>query len=221
MPKNPIDYSKTIIYKIQHIEKVDLIYVGSTTNFTKRKSAHKACCINTSEKNYNNKKYEIMRENGGFEMFKMLEVKKFPCNDLNEARAEEDKVFLELKANMNTYKPFLSSDDKKIYKDEFKPRKKDYDINYRLINKDTRKIQKAEYYQKNKAIIDLKVKANSKKNKDKIKETQKKYREQNKDKIKEKKKMKIKCVCGCEILKCALKKHEQTKKHKDLMILFK
>ena len=61
----------------------------------------------------------------------MLEVKKFPCNDLNEAQAEEDKVFLELKANMNTYKPFLSSDDEKIYKDEFKPRKKDYDINYR------------------------------------------------------------------------------------------
>ena len=34
-----------------------------------------------------------MRENGGFEMFKMLEVKKFPCNDLNEARAEEDLKF--------------------------------------------------------------------------------------------------------------------------------
>ena len=151
----------------------------------------------------------------------MLEVKKFPCNDLNEARAEEDKVFLELKANMNTYKPFLSSDDKKIYKVEYKPRKKDYDINYRLINKDKRKIHKAEYFKKNKAIIDLKVKANSEKNKDKIKETKKIYREQNKDKIKEQKKIKVKCVCGCEILKCALKKHEQTKKHKDLMILFK
>jgi hypothetical protein len=124
MPKNPIDYSKTIIYKIQHIEKDDLIYVGSTTNFTKRKSAHKACCIHTSEKNYNNKKYEIIRENGGFEMFKMLEVKKFPCNDLNEARAEEDKVFLELKANMNTYKPFLSSDDKKYIKMNLNPGRK-------------------------------------------------------------------------------------------------
>ena len=52
MPKNPIDYSKTIIYKIQHIEKDDLIYVGSTTNFTKRKSAHKACCINKLLNNF-------------------------------------------------------------------------------------------------------------------------------------------------------------------------
>jgi hypothetical protein len=61
---------------------------------------------------------------------------------LNEARAEEDTVFLELKANINTYKPFLSSDDKIIYKEQFKPRRKEYDIRYRIMNKDKRKIQK-------------------------------------------------------------------------------
>ena len=30
MPKIPIDYQNTIIYKIEHIEKEDLIYVGHT-----------------------------------------------------------------------------------------------------------------------------------------------------------------------------------------------
>ena len=41
MPKTKTDYSKTVIYKIQHIEDESLVYVGSTTNFTKRKSHHK------------------------------------------------------------------------------------------------------------------------------------------------------------------------------------
>ena len=39
------------------------------------------------------------------------------------------------------------------------------------------------------------------------------YRETNKEKINEK----IKCDCGCEVLKRALKRHEKTKKHIDLM----
>ena len=37
MPKTPIDYSKSVIYKIEHIEKPELVYVGSTTDLTKRK----------------------------------------------------------------------------------------------------------------------------------------------------------------------------------------
>jgi len=30
MPKTPIDYSKTIIYKIEHVEDDNLVYVGHT-----------------------------------------------------------------------------------------------------------------------------------------------------------------------------------------------
>ena len=50
-------------------------------------------------------------------------------------------------------------------------------------------------------------------NKEMIKEKERKYRETNKEKINEK----IKCDCGCEVLKRALKRHEKTKKHIDLM----
>ena len=32
MPKLPIDYSKTLIYKIEHIKDENLLYVGHTTN---------------------------------------------------------------------------------------------------------------------------------------------------------------------------------------------
>ena len=46
------DYSKTIIYKLINYDYPELVYVGSTTNFTKRKQQHKCGCSN----NTNNKK---------------------------------------------------------------------------------------------------------------------------------------------------------------------
>ena len=58
MPKIPVDYSKTIIYKIQHQDKPELLYVGSTTNFTKRKYQHKNSCNNENKnKDNDNNKY--------------------------------------------------------------------------------------------------------------------------------------------------------------------
>jgi hypothetical protein len=101
MPVNEINFQNTVIYKIQHIEKEDLIYVGHTTDFTKRKYLHKYHSSKESSKKSSVKVYEMIRSNGGWEMFKMLEVKKFPCNDKREAMAEEDKVMKELKATMN------------------------------------------------------------------------------------------------------------------------
>ena len=65
-----MDYSKCCIYKIEHIEKEDLVYVGHTTNFTRRKNCHKSCCNN---ENKQSKLYKMIRENGGFVMFRMIE----------------------------------------------------------------------------------------------------------------------------------------------------
>jgi predicted GIY-YIG superfamily endonuclease len=46
MPRTPIDYSKTIIYKLIKNEDYDNthIYIGSTTDFTRRKNEHKKIC---------------------------------------------------------------------------------------------------------------------------------------------------------------------------------
>ena len=112
MPKKPIDYQTTVIYKIQHIEKDDLLYVGHTTNFTKRKAGHKCACINPSNGHYNTKVYSMIRDNGGWDMFKMIEIKKFPCNDDREACAEEDKVMRDMKATMNSISAIF--DDEKL-----------------------------------------------------------------------------------------------------------
>ena len=53
MPKENIDYSKTIIYKIV-CKDIDIedCYVGSTTDFVRRKSEHKKHVIKDTEKSY-------------------------------------------------------------------------------------------------------------------------------------------------------------------------
>ena len=81
MPKKAIDYSNCCIYKIEHIDKDDLVYVGHTTNFTKRKNQHKSCCNNENNKHFNLKVYQMIRQNGGWNMFRRIEVEKYSCTD--------------------------------------------------------------------------------------------------------------------------------------------
>jgi hypothetical protein len=60
MPKVPTDYTKIVIYKLVHKEDYDnaIIYIGSTSNFTKRKSQLKFSCLNEKDKKYNQKNYQ-------------------------------------------------------------------------------------------------------------------------------------------------------------------
>ena len=105
MPKVPMDYSNTIIYKIQHIELDELIYIGHTTNFNKRKYQHKNNSINENAKDHQALLYQTIKNNGGWDMFKMIQIKTFSCANLREAAAEEDKLMMELNATMNKNRP--------------------------------------------------------------------------------------------------------------------
>ena len=120
MPRTAINYDNTIIYKIQHVDDDTLLYVGHTTDFTKRKSAHKANLNNTNNKAFNYKVYQMIRDNGGWDMFRMIEVKTFACSNKREAEAEEDRVMRELKGTMNTNRAFLTDEDKQIYHKTYK-----------------------------------------------------------------------------------------------------
>lgn len=137
MPKNDIDYQKSLIYKIQHIEKLELLYIGSTTNFIKRKAQHKENCMHSNYKKYNYPIYKMIRDNEGWDYFKMTIIKEFPCNSKTELLIEEDKLMLELKSNMNKLKAYLSEDEKKEY---FRK----YSENYRNNNKEIVKEKKKE-----------------------------------------------------------------------------
>jgi hypothetical protein len=161
MPKTPIDYSKTIIYKLVHNEDYDNanIYIGSTTDFITRKNAHKKSCNNEKQKAHNDKKYQYIRDNGGWDRFNMIEVEKFPCNDGNEARSREEYWRCHFNSQLNMIRSYLTEEEKLEYHQQYRER-----------NKDKRSEQNKEHYEQNK---------------NKILEQRKEYRELNKDKISE------------------------------------
>jgi hypothetical protein len=96
MPLNKIDYSKTIIYKIQHKEKKELFYVGHTTNFENRKCQHKK-----SSRNEPTKIYATIQQNGGWDMFEMVPIKQVVCLNRIAALIEEQKAIDEMKPTLN------------------------------------------------------------------------------------------------------------------------
>ena len=118
MPKTNINYNNSVIYKIQHHEKLDLIYVGSTTDFTRRKAAHKNTCNNSHGKNYNVKLYKMIRYNGGWIAFKMVIIKVYPCLSKTELLIEEDRMMMELKTSLNSIKSHCSEDEIKRRREE-------------------------------------------------------------------------------------------------------
>jgi len=107
MPKTPIDYAKTIIYKLVHKDDLndEYIYTGHTTEMTKRKNKHKSNCNNPNSDNYNQKKYQYIRENGGWDEWLMIEIEKYPCKDRPEAIARERVIQAEMKAKLNDNVP--------------------------------------------------------------------------------------------------------------------
>jgi hypothetical protein len=100
MPKADIDYSNTIIYKIYcKDDNIKELYVGHTTNFIQRKYSHKIACNNV---NNTQKIYNIIRSNGGWGNWDMIEIAKYCCKDATEARIKEQYHYDELKSSLNS-----------------------------------------------------------------------------------------------------------------------
>ena len=64
-----VNYQDNVIYKIQHKEKPELIYIGSTSNYEMRMIQHKQSVSNSKSPDYNSKKSKLIRENGGWDVF--------------------------------------------------------------------------------------------------------------------------------------------------------
>jgi hypothetical protein len=111
MPRTPIDYSNAIIYTIS---KDDLVYVGSTTEYTKRKSHHRTSCNSNVIGTFNMKLYKTIRENGGWEAFTMKPYKVVSCKNKMELLIEEEKARQELKSTLNSYLCSVNDKPKKI-----------------------------------------------------------------------------------------------------------
>ena len=103
MPKIDINYNNTIIYKLVSTD-VDIkeCYIGHTTNFIKRKCAHKTSCNNDNNENnksYNFNVYQFIRQNGGWDNWTMILIEKYvKCNDRNDAGKRERHFIEKFKA---------------------------------------------------------------------------------------------------------------------------
>jgi hypothetical protein len=148
MTKTSIKYNNTVIYKIVCKNlNIKNVYVGHTTDLTKRKHAHKSTCNDANKKGHNFKVYKFIRENGGFNNWCIIEIEKFNCCDGHEARARERYWFEQLNADLNDEVPNQTVQEYRIANKE-KLNKRDKI--YRDNNIDKMQEKHKRYYDRNK-----------------------------------------------------------------------
>ena len=114
----PTDYSKLVIYKIKcNDESVLDFYVGSTTNFRSRKCSHKSSCETDKQK-----VYEMIRSNGGWINWTMVELELYPCNSSIEARIREEYWRESLQSSLNQRRAYC---DRQEYLNQHRAEKND------------------------------------------------------------------------------------------------
>jgi hypothetical protein len=139
------------IYKITcKDETITEFYVGSTHNVTRRKNEHKTCCNNEKSKKYNFKLYHIIRENGNWDNWNFIVIEELPKHTKIQAHIREEYHRKELNANLNMVKAYITEE-------EIKEQKKEYNKEYRELNKDKIKKKDKEYYELNKDKINEKI----------------------------------------------------------------
>lgn len=104
-----VNYSNTIIYKICCKDSnIKDLYVGHTTNFINRLKQHRDAC----NKDNKLKLYKTINENGGWNNWDMIELEKYSCSNLSEAKIKEQEYYNKLNATLNSCPPYI---DKQNY----------------------------------------------------------------------------------------------------------
>ena len=214
MPKVHTDYSKTVIYKLCCLDhKINEIYIGHTTNFTKRKNQHK---INTKDTKINSHVYQFIREHGGWDNWKMIQIDETSCKSKREAEAVEHHWIEQLGASLNSQMPHaMCKEQPEIYKHEWYEENKDFILEkakknyqenkeeilekqkvYKENNEEKIKEYQKEYKEKNQELLFIKTKIYRETHKEELAEKNKLWRESHKEEIKEKQKEIFVCDCG-------------------------
>jgi len=212
-----VNYKNGLIYTIR---TGDSVYVGSTCNFNRRKQGHKESIYNEKNKKYDLKLYKTIRDNEG--EWIMKPHKEFPCENKTQLAIEEERVRVEMNADLNMQSCY--GRDKEKQKEQTKQwllnnsnKKKAKDKEHYEKNKEKYKEQGVEYYDKNKEYIKGRQKQYRLNNSDAVKQSMKNWYEKNKEEISLKNKEKVVCECGCEVREDYLQQHKKTAKHIKLM----
>lgn len=87
------------IYKIIPKQECKALYIGSTSNFNRRKNQHKKNSKNKFKKEV---LYEFIRALGGFDNFICEKVLEFPCETREEGLKKEKELIERMNATLNT-----------------------------------------------------------------------------------------------------------------------
>ena len=126
MSKGKKDYTKGIIYKI-YCKNSDIkdVYIGETTDFTRRKQQHKQISYRKNRL-YNTKTeilYEAINNNGGWDNWVIEKIEDYPCHSYDELLARESFWIMELEATLNMK---IGRRDNKEYKKEWYMQRRNY-----------------------------------------------------------------------------------------------
>lgn len=105
MTDKPNKYKNFVVYKIYCLkDEIRDCYVGSTVNFSRRKSQHKKNTTNKTKKSYWRQLYRFIRDNGGWDHFKIEIIERYPCENDLEAKMKEQYYIDKLNPSLNKNK---------------------------------------------------------------------------------------------------------------------
>ena len=225
------DYHNSIIYHIRHMESKEVVYVGSTTKFSQRKSTHKWLCNHEEGKDFTIPIYYHIRNNGGFDCFEVIPIKSLKLENKTQLLIAEQEEIDKHRNLVNRQKAHRTIEQKRIdnnekckkwrennpehekqyqkkYHEEHKAELNEKTKKYRQEHKVELNENKKQYREDHKAELNERNKKWREEHKEGLKLYNKQYKEDNKEKIKEKLKQKIECeFCSKRLSKCSMRQH--------------
>ncbi len=135
---------------------------------------------------------------GGWNNFKMKPVKEFPCDNNIQLTIEEERIRVEMQANLNTNRAYRSPEQNQEYNRE-------YYREYRQTHKEAISEYQQEYHQRNKEVLNEQKKEYYQTHKEDTNKAHKKYYQTHKKHLK--------CECGSTVFNKCMSLHLQSKKH--------
>lgn len=106
------EYSNSSIYKLCHRNPiVKDCYIGSTTNFARRRYAHKSYATCDEKGNGNVIVYQFIKATGGWENWDMVELENYSATDKKDLHRREREWIEKEKATLNMRRPILTPEE--------------------------------------------------------------------------------------------------------------
>ena len=181
-------------------------YVGSTTDMRTRKCGHKSDCNNENHKSYNFRVYSFIRENGGWNNWRMSIIEQMEFEHRWELTRREGEVIQSRNATLNSQIAGRTVTEyhiayRQVHRNEIKKKQKEWRQAHNEERKEWRQAHNEE------------IKEYRQTHKEELKEKAKEYYRMNKEKLDERRNEKFNCVCGGKYIRKSKARHFKSDKH--------